>query len=109
PFMESLDFPDLGLLSAQRGLSVSALQALTLFNNDFVLHHSRVLAERIGQLEAPASADSLSLQVRRACRLVWLREPSATELDALRRHAKRHGMASLCRVLFNSNEFLFVE
>ncbi len=47
PFMESLDFPDLGLLAPKRGSSVSALQALAVFNNDFVLHHSQVLAESL--------------------------------------------------------------
>ena len=45
--MESLDFPDLGLLAPKRGFSVSALQALTLFNNDFVLHHSQLLADEL--------------------------------------------------------------
>ena len=40
PFMEALDFPDASLLQPTRTFSASALQALALFNNDFVLRHS---------------------------------------------------------------------
>ncbi len=50
PFMEALDFPDLGLLAPTRGNSVSSLQSLAMFNNDFVLHHSQRMAERIEEL-----------------------------------------------------------
>ena len=50
PFMEALDFPDLGLLAPKRGQSVSSLQSLAMFNNDFVLHHSERMAERIEKL-----------------------------------------------------------
>lgn len=44
PFMEAMDFPDLGLLAPTRGFSASSLQSLTLYNNDFVLHFSQVIA-----------------------------------------------------------------
>jgi hypothetical protein len=104
PFMESLDFPDLGLLSPKRGYSVSALQALTLFNNDFVLHHSQVLADKL-KSEQP----TLEQQVTRASRLILLRDPTADEFNALITHARQHGLAATCRVLFNTNEFMFVD
>ncbi len=103
PFMESLDFPDLGLLAPKRGDSVSPLQALSLFNNDFVLHHSQILADHLIE-----SHESVEGQVTQACRLILLREPAAKERDLLIEYAKRHGLAALCRVLLNSNEFLFV-
>ena len=101
--MEALDFPDLGMLAPKRGHSVSALQALTLFNNDFVLHHSQVLAERL-----QAGASSVESQVERACQLIFLRAPSEQERALLSGYAKKHGLAAVCRILFNSNEFLFV-
>ena len=104
PFMESLDFPDLGLLAPKRGFSVSALQALTVFNNDFVLHHSQVLAD-----ELSTAGDGLDAQVRQACRLVLLRDPTQREVQLFSAYAQRHGLAATCRVLFNSNEFVFVE
>ena len=40
---------------------------------------------------------------------VWLRKPSEGERAGLTEFASRHGLAELCRVLLNSNEFLFVE
>ncbi|MDA1054440.1 MAG: PSD1 and planctomycete cytochrome C domain-containing protein [Planctomycetota bacterium] len=104
PFMESLDFPDLGQLSPQRGFSVSALQSLTVFNNDFVLHHSQLLADKL-----TASHATVDEQVAQACRLIYLREPGEEEYPLLVAYTQQHGLAATCRVLFNSNEFLFVD
>ncbi len=104
PFMEALDFPDMALLSPNRGASVSALQALTLFNNDFVLHHSQQLAARLEKEHA-----TLDAQVRHAVLLIFLREPAPAELAGLRAYAEKFGLPALARVLFNSNEFLFID
>ena len=104
PFMEALDFPDLGLLVPKRRFSVSALQSLALYNNEFVLHGSEWLATRLQQEET-----SNAERVRRAVALVWLREPSHTEHQQFLEHLESHGLAALCRVLFNSNQFLFVD
>jgi hypothetical protein len=104
PFMEALDFPDLGLLSPSRGFSVSSLQALALFNNDFVLHHSSALANRVETEERCPDAQAI-----RAVRLVWLRYPNDAERIAFIEYASAHGLPALCRVLLNSNEYLFVD
>ncbi len=104
PFLESLDFPDLGLLAPTRGFSVSALQSLALFNNDFVLHHSQLLAENLA-----ARYPTLQQQVVQACSLVFLRQPDPDEVEELAAYAQAYGLAAMCRVLFNSNEFLFVD
>ncbi|MEQ9409702.1 MAG: PSD1 and planctomycete cytochrome C domain-containing protein [Fuerstiella sp.] len=104
PFMDAMDFPDLGLMPSGRGFSVSALQALTLFNNTFVLHHSQHLATTLESEYATAEE-----QVGQACRLIFLREPRAAEHVMLVEYMQQHGLAATCRVLFNSNEFLFVD
>ena len=104
PFMEALDFPDLGLLAPVRGFSVSSLQALALFNNDFVLTHSEALARRCA-----ADAATLEAQVARGVDLTWLRKPTEEELAAFTAFAHEHGLAAFCRVLLNSNEYLFVD
>jgi mono/diheme cytochrome c family protein len=96
PFMDALDFPDLGMLAPARGFSASALQSLALYNNRFVLHFSGELGK---QLTTPEEA------VRR----VLLREPTAEEKTNFTAFAQKNGLAALCRVLLNSNEFLFVE
>ena len=95
PFMDALDFPDLGMLAPARGFSASSLQSLALYNNAFVLHFSGELGKRI---QTPAEA------VRR----ILLREPTGDELREFGAYAQENGFAALCRVLINSNEFLFV-
>jgi hypothetical protein len=105
PFMEVLDFPDMGLLQPTRGFSASALQALALMNNDFMLAQSSFFAERC-QREA---GSELEERVRFAVRTVWSREATGDELAALKGVAEKHGLAAVCRALLNSNEFLFVE
>lgn len=104
PFMESLDFPDLGLLSPARGFSASSLQSLTLFNDDFVLFHSA----RLAQMGMDHDGD-LHRQVAYCVQRCWQRQPSGDELAIFVAHAEKYGLASMCRVLFNSNEFLFLD
>ena len=103
PFMEALDFPDAALLQPTRPFSASALQALTLFNNDFVLRHSEHFAARVEQL----GADTPS-RVRAAVRLAFQRAATPEEVRAMAAYADQHGLAALGRILFNSNEFLFI-
>ena len=106
PFFDAFDFPDLGLLVSQRGESVSALQTLALQNNAFVLHHAEAMA---ADIVSQAQAASLTQQVEEAVRRAWLREPRERESEQLVALAERHGLAAVCRVLFNSNEFLFLD
>ncbi len=96
PFMDALDFPDLGMLAPTRGFSASALQSLALYNNPFVLHFSDELGK---QCTSP----------HEAVRHILLREPRPEEEAAFTEYANQYGLAALCRVLLNSNEFLFVE
>ncbi len=104
PFMEALDFPDAALLQPTRPFSASALQALVLFNNDFVLRMSEHFAARV-----EAQVPDLPGRVAAAVGQALLRDPTAGELQALSAYARQHGLAAMCRVLFNGNEFLFVD
>ena len=70
------ELPDLALLAPKRGFSVSGQQSLALYNNDFVLHASTWLAERV-EREAPEGD-----QVSRAVQLCWQREPTEAEKAA---------------------------
>jgi len=96
PFMDALDFPDLGMLVPARGFSASALQSLALYNNPFVLHFSDELGEQF-------------MTPNEAVRHILLREPGPEEEVAFAKYANQYGLAALCRLLINSNEFLFVE
>jgi hypothetical protein len=103
PFLDVLDFPDAAQLAPVRPFSASPLQALALFNSDFVLHHSARVAARLDNAY-PSSTE----RVRAAVRLAFQRELSPAEQADLESYAAGHGLAALCRVLLNSNEFLFV-
>jgi hypothetical protein len=107
PFMDIMDCPDSSLLTPKRNETLTALQALALLNNPFVLRQAEHLAERL-HAECGGTGD-VRAQVDRAYKLVLGREPSARELERLSEYAARHGMANACRVLFNSNEFLFID
>ena len=104
PLFDALDFPDLGLPAPVRGFSASAPQALVLFNDPFVLHHAAALARR-----AEAAAEVLADRVRQAVRLTWLRDPTAAEEAELVALADAHGLPAVCRLLYNSDEFLFLD
>ena len=43
-----------------------------------------------------------------AVRRILLREPTTDEARRFEAYAAQNGLAALCRVLFNTNEFLFV-
>jgi hypothetical protein len=103
PFMEALDCPDASQLTPVRSTSVGALQALALLHNRFMVRMSEHLARRAEQ-----ASSSLPAQVRAVYRFTLGREPTASEAQAVEGYAARHGLANACRMILNSNEFLFV-
>jgi hypothetical protein len=103
PFMDVLDCPDASQFTAVRPVSVTALQALALLNDPFMVRMSEHFAKRV------ASAGDERAQVRFAYRLALGREARLSEEEALTEYARRHGMANACRVLLNCNEFVFVK
>ena len=48
-------------------------------------------------------------QVERAWRLAFGRPPDAEERALARPFVAEHGLAPLCLVLFNANEFLYID
>jgi hypothetical protein len=104
PLVECLDGADASALTPKRTESVTAPQALALLNNEFILVHAKAMAVRL-EKHSPQRAKQIDL----ACRLVWGRPPSADEAKSFAAYADRHGLANLCRVLSNTNEFLFAD
>ena len=103
PLMESLDCPDGSQLAPSRSASVTALQALSLLDNHFVVRQSEHMAARLAQ-QAPAPNE----QIRQLFQTVVLRDPAADESQRWEAYAARHGLANACRMMFNTNEFVFV-
>ena len=48
-------------------------------------------------------------QIRRAWELVLCRAPDAEEVQLSRRLRNTQGLTALCRALWNSNEWVFIE
>jgi hypothetical protein len=101
----AFDCPDGGQIAPKRMRSVTPLQALNLLNSDFLLQQADFFAERLKK-EAAANVDA---QIRLAFQLCYGRAPDADELSGARALISADGLPMLCRALFNSNEFVFVE
>jgi len=104
PFMDTLDCPAGDQLVPVRSESVTSLQALALLNNPFVIRQCEHLATRITTDPhlAPQPINALY-------RLALQRDPTDEEREKLQTYATSHGLANACRLVVNSNEFLFVE
>jgi mono/diheme cytochrome c family protein len=100
----AFDCPDAGQSTARRRVSTTPIQALNLFNSRFTLEATAAFAERV-KLEV---GDDLQRQIVHAYQLALSREPSPEELDVCEPIVRAHGLALLCRTLFNTNEFLFL-
>jgi len=99
------DCPDASMVRPKRTVSVTVLQALNLLNAEFMVDQAEAFAER---LKREAGAD-VERQVERAFRLALGREPSEREAKASAAVVREHGLSTLCRALFNTNEFLYVD
>jgi hypothetical protein len=100
----TFDCPDAGLIAPRRTQSTTALQALALLHSRFANQQAELAAAR-AEREAGTQADAA---LRRAFELALGRSPDDVEQAAASRLVKAHGLAALCRALFNSNEFLFL-
>ncbi|HKB36131.1 MAG TPA: DUF1553 domain-containing protein, partial [Gemmataceae bacterium] len=104
PFLDCLDCADPNINTPVRNTTLTALQALALLNNPFMMRQSEFFAERLRK----TSADPIR-QVERGFLLAFGRLPTAEEHDAFVAQVRKHGLVSACRLLFNANEFVFVD
>jgi hypothetical protein len=104
PLLDSFDCPDPSTATPKRSATTTPLQALALLNNSFTFRMADALAERL-QSERP---DSLGDQLSRAFDLAYGRHATTDELYAAAAFAEQHGLEAFCRVLLNTNGFLYV-
>ncbi|WP_373651403.1 DUF1549 domain-containing protein [Schlesneria sp. DSM 10557] len=104
PFMTTLDCADPSMSVDKRNETVTALQALAMWNNRLMLTMEKYMAQRVA-----SEQHDLAGQVRTAFRLALSRSPTPSELDELVAYTESHGLDSLCRVLMNLNEFVFID
>ncbi len=106
PVFGAFDCPDAGQATPIRSRSTTAIQALNLFNSPFVNQQAEAFAARVTRKLGENS--EVKSRVEHAYRLAFGRLPRATEAARSEAAVRDHGLATLCRVLFNSNEFLFL-
>lgn len=100
----AFDCPDGGQSMSRRRESTTPIQALNLFNSQFTIEAADAMAQRIVK-ETHASE---SEQIKRVYECALGRPPSSSELAEVEPIVREHGLATLCRAIFNSNEFLFL-
>ena len=106
PFMETLDCADPSQLDAGRNKTLTALQALALLNDPFMVRQCRA-PRRPGR---GRRADAGAADRRRLPPGPRPAADAKAEREALADYAGKHGLANACRViLFNTNEFVFVD
>ncbi len=103
-FMSTLDCPDPANLTPARAQTTTALQALTLSNNEFMLQQAANLVTRIEN-----ETDSRAAAIRRAFLLCLQREPKTDEQSAATHLVAEQGLFALCRMLINTNEFVYID
>lgn len=101
----AFDCPDAGQVMPARGRSTTPIQALNLYNSGFLLDQAEKFAARVR--EQAGGEDPADL-ARGAFRSAFGRSCEGDELKEAASLVERHGLASLCRALFNANEFLFL-
>src|SRR5262249_20812356 len=88
PFLESLDCADPNINVPVRSTTLTALQALALLNNPFMVKQAEYLAERLRSEGA-----ELPAQIDLAYRLAFGRLPQPEERRLMVEYARRHGLA----------------
>lgn len=103
PFMTALDCADPSMSVDKRNETINALQALALLNNGLTV----VMADEFTR--GLAGQGTLADQIDAAFQRALSRPPTDEERAVLLDYTERHGLANACRLLFNLNEFAFVD
>jgi hypothetical protein len=104
PFLTVLDCADPSMSVASRNETVNALQALAMRNNRLTVAMARHFAARVTKEAATPTA-----QVELAFRLALGRPPATEEAKVSADYLREHGLTNLCRLIYNLNEFNFVD
>jgi hypothetical protein len=105
PLLETFDCPDPSATAPRRTVTTTPLQSLALLNDAFVFRMADAFASRVEREQG----DDVTRQATRAWRLAIGRDPDDGERRLSERLVMDHGLAALCRGLFNVTEFVVVD
>ena len=103
PFFEVFDLPDQNIACTQRNSSTVPTQALMLMNDDFILRHAGMLAQRI-----KAAANTKDEQLRLLYEIALSRQPTDKERTLGLVFLETQPIEAFTHVLLNLNEFLYI-
>jgi len=114
-FLHAFDVAN-GLMSvSERNTTTTPTQSLLMINGDYVIGRAEKLAARLREREG-AAVDAVAYAVQ----LVWGREPAEGEVERILEFIEvaadeklmagnDQKLIDFCQVLFNSNEFIYVD
>ena len=120
PLMTTFDFTETTSTCAKRNVTTVAPQALALLNNEFVHEQSAAMAHRVRSEASSSTQDQIEL----AWEYALQRAPTPKETEQANAHilqqlahytknevkdAEQRALASLCHVLLNTNEFIYLD
>jgi hypothetical protein len=100
PILECFDVAEPSVRTPKRVVTTTPLQALALMNSRFVLAQADAMTRRI-----QTASDPIGL----AYQLVYSRPPHDEERRRAEKLVREAGMSSLCWVLLNSSEFVYLK
>ena len=103
PMFKTFDAPDPAMSCGRRAVTTVAPQALTLLNSEFMLRSARALAERLEQAETPEQL------VHQAWELAFSRPPESGETENALEMLAEAGPEEFSLMLFNLNEFVYID
>jgi hypothetical protein len=101
----AFDCPDFGQMKPRRTRSITPLQSLSLFNSVFVNRQATFLSARL-QAEA---GQEIGRQIELLFKLAYARIAEPDEKEQLMDLAELHGLTQVCRVIFNTSEFIYLQ
>jgi hypothetical protein len=104
--LETFDCPDPSATTPSRNITTTPTQALSHWNNSFIVRTSKRMAE---QIEQELGTDDATDKVIRAWHRVLARDPDDEELAFAVDLVEQHGLTLLCRVLFNCSEAIVID
>ncbi|HBY62773.1 MAG TPA: hypothetical protein DEH78_23360, partial [Solibacterales bacterium] len=106
PMLANFDQPDAMSSCPSRPVSTHALQALNLFNSDFMAQQSKAFAAR---LEGVCRGQGRDCRIDAAYRIALARPPRPVELQMARAFLGGQGtLADFTLAMLNRNEFVYV-
>lgn len=103
--LDVLDCPDPSTTAPRRAVTTTPVQSLALLNNSFMLRMAEALAQRLEN----AAPNDRRQQIDQLFWLAYSRGATELEVSELSQFSNTHGLAAVCRVVLNSNEFVFAE